>query len=53
MKFKNRPIKEMKNRNRKRAIESNMLKITKDRKNPTIGDFINDWTDHINKQLGN
>lgn len=44
-KFKNRPIKNMRNPNRKRAIEANMLPKTKKRKNPTIGNFINDWKD--------
>jgi len=53
MKFKDRPINKMKSKDRQRAIKNNMLKITKDRENPTIGDFINDWTNHINKELEN
>jgi hypothetical protein len=51
MRFKDRPISKMKNKNRQKAIKSNMLKVTKDKKNPTIGDFINDWTNHINEKL--
>ena len=51
MKFKDRPISKMKNKNRKQAIKNNMLKVTRDKKNPTIGDFINDWTNHINEKL--
>ena len=51
MRFKDRPISKMKNKNRQKAIKSNMLKVTKKRENPTIGDFINDWTNHINEKL--
>jgi hypothetical protein len=41
--FKDRPIKNMKNKNRKKALMSNMTKRTLQRKNPTIGNFLEDW----------
>ena len=41
--FKDRPIKNMRNKKRKKALKSNMTKRTSQRKNPTIGDFLNDW----------
>ena len=41
--FKDRPIKNMKNKKRKKALMSNMTKRTLQRKNPTIGDFLEDW----------
>jgi len=41
--FKDRPIKNMRNPDRKKAVKANMLPKTKKRKNPTIGDFLNDW----------
>lgn len=41
--FKDRPIKNMKNKNRKKALMSNMTKRTLQRKNPTIGDWMQDW----------
>ena len=41
--FKDRPIKNMRNPNRKKSVKANMLPKTKKRKNPTIGDLLNDW----------
>tara|TARA_R100001463_G_scaffold59_1_gene268 strand:+ start:12769 stop:13491 length:723 start_codon:yes stop_codon:yes gene_type:complete len=50
--FKDRPISQMKNKNRKKAILSNIRPETEQKKNPTIGDFLQDWRNHYMELRG-
>jgi len=50
--FKDRPISQMKNKNRKKAILSNIRPETEEKKNPTIGDFLQDWRNHYMELRG-